>query len=65
MNIKKSLNLALADADMSRVELAKILGVSKQRVYAISRQKTFMPETITAVAGAFDMKVSEFIALGE
>ena len=65
MDIRKSLNKALAEKDINRVQLAEIMGVSRQRVYAIALQKSVRHETITELAAAFDMKVSEFIALGE
>jgi len=65
MNLKKSISVALALRSMNRVELAAIMGISRQRVYAISNQKRIEIETLIALAKAFDMKVSEFIALGE
>jgi len=65
MNIRKSISVALAQKDINRVQLAEIMGVSRQRVYAIALQKSVRRETIMKLAAAFDMKVSEFIALGE
>ena len=65
MDIKKSLNVALAKSGMSKTEFADKLGVSRARLYAILNQKTVQKETLESVASALDMKMSEFIALGE
>ncbi len=65
MNIKKSINVALAKKQITRQELASLMGISRTRVYAIAQQKGVQHETISALASALDMKVSEFIALGE
>lgn len=65
MDIKKSLNVALAKNGMSKTEFAEKLGVSRARLYAILNQKTVQKETLESVTSALDMKMSEFIALGE
>ncbi|WVH05536.1 hypothetical protein KKJFFJLC_00041 [Vibrio phage vB_VpaS_PGB] len=65
MDIKKSISVALAKKGMTRQQLADLMGVSRTRVYAIAQQKAAKHETIEKVASALEMKVSEFIALGE
>lgn len=65
MNIKRSLNVALAKKGIQKGEFAKMLGVSRARLYAIQNQKRVNPETLTRMSAALDMEVSELIALGE
>jgi len=65
MNIKKSLNIALAKKGIKKGEFAEKLGVSRARLYAMQNQKRVNPETLTKLSKALDMEVSEFIALSE
>lgn len=65
MNIKMSVKVALARRDMTVKELAERMGVSRTRVYDIIKQPAPLITTVEKVADAFDMRVSEFIALGE
>lgn len=65
MNIKKSLNIALAKKGIKKGEFAEKLGVSRARLYAMQNQKRVNPETLTKLSQALDMEVSEFIALSE
>lgn len=65
MDIRKSLNVALAKQNMTKGAFAKKLGVSRARLYAMQNQKRVNPETLTNLSNALDMEVSEFIALGE
>jgi len=65
MDIRKSINVAVAQKGITKTDLADNLGVSRQRVYSLARQKSVRHETIERLATALDMKVSEFIALGE
>lgn len=65
MNIQKSLNIALAQREMLKKDFAEKLGVSPARLRAMATQKRFDYKTIATIAGGLDMKISEFIALGE
>ena len=65
MDIKKSLNIALAKKAIKKGDFANTLGISRARLYAIQHQKRVNPETLTMLADGLNMEVSEFIALGE
>lgn len=66
MNVRKSINLALAQKDKNSLWLAERIEVSPQRLSAIKNSKSKLNmSTIEVLAKAFDMTVSEFIALGE
>lgn len=66
MNMRKSINLALAQKDKNSLWLAEEIGVSPQRLSAIKNSKS-KPNmsTVETVAAAFGLSLSEFIALGE
>ncbi len=57
--------IALAKKDKPPKWLEKQTGLSKARVSAILNNDAANTTTISALAWAFRMKVSEFIALGE
>lgn len=65
MNIKKSVNIALANKELTKHDLSKRLGVSRARLYAMLKQQSINTETLHLIAKALDMKTSELIALGE
>lgn len=65
MNIKTSLTIALAKRGMSKTQFAEKMGISRARLYNMLAQKNFNQKTIEDIAGALDLKISEFIALGE
>lgn len=65
MNIKKSLKVAMARNDFTAQDVADRMGVSRTRIYSIVSQVSPRNETIERLANVFDMKVSEFISLGE
>ena len=65
MNIKKSLKLALAERERSPGWLAKKLKVTPQAVSKFAATGHSNTRTIEAFCKVLDMKVSEFIALGE
>ncbi len=52
MNIKKSLNIALAKKGIKKGEFAEKLGVSRARLYAMQNQKRVNPETLTTSSPA-------------
>jgi transcriptional regulator with XRE-family HTH domain len=63
MNIEKSIRICLAMNGMVMADLARELDISKPRVYKISANPT--ASLVEKIANVFNMKVSEFIALGE
>ena len=65
MNVGRSIKIALAKSDKNFTWLARELGVSKQQVSKWNNNCYVGSMTIARLASAFNMKASEFIALGE
>ena len=66
MDIKKSIRLALAHADLKANELALRMGVTDAYVsQAVNGKKIPNIQSIQQMAQITGFKVSEFIALGE
>ncbi len=65
MDISKSVQIALIKAGKNKGWLAGQLEVSHQRVSQICGSTTCNSNLIQRMAGVFNMKPSEFIALGE
>jgi DNA-binding Xre family transcriptional regulator len=65
MNIRISVRMSLAKQNNDLKWLADKLGVSYTRTCRIARSKNLNISTIARMAEIFDMKTSEFIALGE
>lgn len=65
MNIGKSIRKALIDHDMRQNQLAAKMGVGVRWMSRMANSRTTSMQTVEALAAQFDMKVSEFVALGE
>jgi DNA-binding Xre family transcriptional regulator len=65
MNFRKSLKLALIQRDMTQKALALKLGMRETSMSQLASQSSCTGATLQKIAGAFGMKVSEFVALGE
>lgn len=65
MNIRKSINMALAKLDKKDIWLADAAGMKKQQLAGIKTSNKANIATITRLAAALNMKASELIALGE
>lgn len=65
MNIKKSIEVCLDDTGMMKKKLAEKLGVSVQTVSILCKSERCSTDMQVKLAEVFNMKVSEFIALGE
>lgn len=65
MNFRRSLKLALAQRDMTQKALAEKLKMRETSMSQLAAQTSCTGATLQKIAEAFDMKVSEFIALGE
>lgn len=65
MNVGRSIKVALAKRDMSQRQLAERLKHSERWVNQLANSERANSQTIDMLAGAFDMKASEFVALGE
>ena len=65
MNLKKSVKQACINADMKQKDLAEKLGMKPQQLNCTIARNSTSFAMLARLAAAFDMKVSEFIALGE
>lgn len=65
MNFRRSLKLALAQRDMTQKALAQKLKMRETSMSQLAAQTSCTGATLQKIAEAFDMKVSEFVALGE
>lgn len=65
MNLRKSVMIALAQRDMKQKDLADQLGMSQGSMSQLLGQRSCTGATLEKLAAAFDMKVSEFVRLGE
>jgi len=65
MNVRKAARIMMAKKEWGMVELAAALGVSIGRVSTMINQDNMNLKTLEKLAAVFDMKLSEFIALGE
>lgn len=65
MNIGKSLKISLLKNNMEQSDLAEKLGIHQSNISRIANCKTITTETLERLAVAFNMKVSEFVAVGE
>lgn len=65
MNIKKSIDIAIALRETSNTEVAKSLKMTKQAFSQMKARENLTMKTVESLAGAFGMSASEFIHLGE
>ena len=65
MNLVKSVRVGLAKNGMNQGDLAEKIGMSKPHLSKMIRQKYHTRDQLVTLAGAFNMTVSAFIALGE
>lgn len=65
MNLRKSAMIAMAQRNMKQKDLAAVLGMSQGSMSLLLKQTSCTGATLQKMAGAFGLKVSEFVALGE
>jgi len=65
MNLKKSIKQACLDKDVTQKSVSEKLGIDPMTLQVIGRRNSASLDTLKKLANAFDMKLSEFIALGE
>lgn len=65
MNVGKSLKIALAMRDLNQTQLAAQMKCTQVWVNRLANSRSASMATIESLAGSLDMKVSEFLALGE
>ena len=64
MKLKKAVEKLLIERGMSGAELSEITGIHASHIYSRISSKNKL-DRIEKIAGAFDMKASELIALAE
>jgi len=65
MNIGKSIELCLVINGISKGDLAKKLGVTPNTVTTLCKGKTCSGKALDSLCLVFNMKASDFVALGE
>ena len=65
MNVGNSLKIALLRRGKTQTQLARELGKHVQWVNGIANKKMASMASVEMISAALDMKVSEFLALGE
>jgi len=65
MNIGKSIKKAKVEHEINYRQLAELVGLSVAQIAALSAKPHASCKNIERLAKAFNMKPSEFIALGE
>jgi DNA-binding Xre family transcriptional regulator len=65
MNISKSVGYALVNSGLTKKQLAEKLGTSQNTVSKLCKEKTCSGKMLDQLCAAFEMKVSDFVALGE
>ena len=65
MNTGKSIKMALIGKGWSQKELAVKLGVTKETMSVLANRYTCSAQRLDDLAKIFEMKVSDFVALGE
>lgn len=65
MNVGKSLKMALAKRGMNQTQMAAHLKCTVVWVNRIANSRSVSMSTVESLCDVLDMKVSEFLALGE
>lgn len=65
MNIKRSIKIALAQADKTQSDLAQGIGMSKAGLSIAMTRNSLPSQRLVEIAEFFGMESSEFIKLGE
>ena len=66
MNLGKSIRIGCAIKEINKKELAQITGMAESTISLLANNHRFCSKsTLESLAKAFNMPVSEFIALGE
>lgn len=65
MNAAISMKVAMAKRGFTQAQLAKLAGLTQSSISGLANRPNWNGESLQKIAAAFDMKVSEFVALGE
>jgi len=65
VNLKQSIKMGLAKRQMRQGDLATQIGMRASSLSASAQRNSCSIQVLERIAAALDMKVSEFVALGE
>jgi len=65
VNIGKSISIALAQKEMQKKDLAQALGVTPATISNLVKSSACSGKALDNLCEVFEMKASDFIALGE
>jgi DNA-binding Xre family transcriptional regulator len=65
MNIGKSIQIALIDKGWQKKDLADKMGVTRSTISNLVKSSTCTGQALDNLCEVFEMKASDFIALGE
>lgn len=65
MNVGKSIKHALVKKGMNQTQLADQMKCTQVWINRLANSRSASMATVESLAAAFDMKVSDFLALGE
>lgn len=65
MNIGKSIQIALIDKGWQKKDLADKMGVTRSTISNLVKSNTCTGQALDNLCEVFEMKASDFIALGE
>lgn len=65
MNLKKSIQVGLAQKQMRQGDLARAIGIRPSSLSASAQRNSCSIQVLEKIAATLGMTVSEFIALGE
>lgn len=65
MNAAKSMRVALAQRNMTQTNLAAKIGLTQAAISGLANRTNWNCESLVRVANGLNLKVSEFVALGE
>lgn len=65
MNACKSMKIAIVKRDWTQSRLSDVTGLSQAAISRLANNQNWNCASLQRMADAFDMKVSEFVALGE
>lgn len=65
MNVGKSIKVALAQRDLNQTQLAAQMKCTQVWINRLANSRSASMATVESLASALNMKVSDFLALGE
>lgn len=65
MDLGKAIRVAMAQRNMNQTELAALIGTKSPNISLMISRGSSTTDTVKRLADAFEMKVSDFLKLGE